>query len=90
MSMMSSMSRMRGQERGPGYIQTETLLGDSMQKFGRELGEESNFGTLFIIRFFIIRFLPLLRWDILYDVLKVLCKWCFCKSLFSRKLVVTF
>ncbi|XP_063074409.1 SH3 domain containing GRB2 like 2a, endophilin A1 isoform X2 [Engraulis encrasicolus] len=48
MSMMSSMSRMRGQERGPGYIQTETLLGDSMQKFGRELGEESNFGLALI------------------------------------------
>ncbi|XP_061573770.1 SH3 domain containing GRB2 like 2a, endophilin A1 isoform X1 [Cololabis saira] len=44
MSMMSSMSRMRGQEKGPGYTQTETVLGESMQKFGRELGEESNFG----------------------------------------------
>ncbi|XP_012687225.2 SH3 domain containing GRB2 like 2a, endophilin A1 isoform X2 [Clupea harengus] len=44
MSMISSMSKMRGQEKGPGYTQTETLLGDSMQKFGRELGDESNFG----------------------------------------------
>ena len=44
MSMMNSMSRMRGQEKGPGYTQAETILGDSMQKFGRELGEESNFG----------------------------------------------
>ncbi|XP_076150885.1 SH3 domain containing GRB2 like 2a, endophilin A1 [Alosa pseudoharengus] len=44
MSMISSMSKIRGQEKGPGYTQTETLLGDSMQKFGRELGEESNFG----------------------------------------------
>lgn len=41
---MNSMSRMRGQEKGPGYTQTETILGESMQKFGRELGEESSFG----------------------------------------------
>lgn len=46
MSMMSSMSRMRGQEKGPGYTQTETILAESMQKFGRELGEESHFGEL--------------------------------------------
>lgn len=44
MSMMNSMSRMRGQEKGPGYTQTEAILGESMQRFGRELGEESNFG----------------------------------------------
>lgn len=44
MSMMNSMSRMRGQEKGPGYTQTEVILGESMQRFGRELGEESNFG----------------------------------------------
>lgn len=35
---------MRGQEKGPGYTQTEAILGESMQRFGRELGEESNFG----------------------------------------------
>lgn len=46
MSMMNSMSRMRGQEKGPGYTQTEAILGESMQKFGRELGEESSFGEL--------------------------------------------
>lgn len=44
--MMNSMSRMRGQEKGPGYTQTEAILGESMQRFGRELGEESNFGEL--------------------------------------------
>uniref|UniRef100_A0A3P8VRJ3 SH3 domain containing GRB2 like 2a, endophilin A1 n=1 Tax=Cynoglossus semilaevis TaxID=244447 RepID=A0A3P8VRJ3_CYNSE len=48
MSMMSSMSRMRGQEKGPGYIQTETTLGEAMQRFGRELGEESTFGIALI------------------------------------------
>lgn len=49
MSMMNSMSRMRGQEKGPGYTQTEVILGESMQKFGRELGEESSFGELWQI-----------------------------------------
>lgn len=44
MSMINSMSRMRGQEKGPGYTQTEAVLAESMQRFGRELGEESNFG----------------------------------------------
>ncbi|XP_029005382.1 SH3 domain containing GRB2 like 2a, endophilin A1 isoform X4 [Betta splendens] len=44
MSMMNSMSRIRGQEKGPGYTQTETILGESMQRFGRELGDDSTFG----------------------------------------------
>ncbi|XP_030578855.1 SH3 domain containing GRB2 like 2a, endophilin A1 isoform X4 [Archocentrus centrarchus] len=48
MSMMNSMSRIRGQEKGPGYTQTEVILGESMQRFGRELGEESNFGLALI------------------------------------------
>ncbi|XP_028258667.1 SH3 domain containing GRB2 like 2a, endophilin A1 isoform X3 [Parambassis ranga] len=48
MSMMNSMSRMRGQEKGPGYTQTEANLGESMQRFGRELGEESHFGIALI------------------------------------------
>ncbi|XP_071059667.1 SH3 domain containing GRB2 like 2a, endophilin A1 isoform X1 [Pseudochaenichthys georgianus] len=48
MSMINSMSRMRGQEKGPGYTQTEAILGESMQRFGRELGEESNFGGALI------------------------------------------
>ncbi|XP_029293392.1 SH3 domain containing GRB2 like 2a, endophilin A1 isoform X4 [Cottoperca gobio] len=48
MSMINSMSRMRGQEKGPGYTQTEAILGESMQRFGRELGEESNFGNALI------------------------------------------
>uniref|UniRef100_A0A3P9CUZ7 SH3 domain containing GRB2 like 2a, endophilin A1 n=1 Tax=Maylandia zebra TaxID=106582 RepID=A0A3P9CUZ7_9CICH len=48
MSMMNSMSRIRGQEKGPGYTQTEVILGEAMQKFGRELGEESNFGLALI------------------------------------------
>ncbi|XP_010886686.1 SH3 domain containing GRB2 like 2a, endophilin A1 isoform X1 [Esox lucius] len=48
MTMINSMSKMRGQEKGLGYTQPETILGESMQKFGRELGEESNFGLALI------------------------------------------
>ncbi|XP_035275355.1 endophilin-A1-like [Anguilla anguilla] len=48
MSMMNSMSKIRGQDKGPGYTQAETLLGETMQKYGRELGEESNFGIALI------------------------------------------
>ncbi|XP_053272298.1 endophilin-A1 isoform X2 [Pleuronectes platessa] len=44
LSMSNTMSRIRGQERGPGYPQAETVLGDAMLRFGRELGEESCFG----------------------------------------------
>ncbi|KAL1249205.1 hypothetical protein QQF64_020210 [Cirrhinus molitorella] len=44
LSMINTMSKIRGQEKGPGYPQAETVLGDAMQKFGRELGEESSFG----------------------------------------------
>ncbi|XP_072553219.1 LOW QUALITY PROTEIN: SH3 domain containing GRB2 like 2b, endophilin A1 [Salminus brasiliensis] len=43
LSMINTMSKIRGQEKGPGYPQAESVLGDAMQKFGRELGEESSF-----------------------------------------------
>lgn len=42
--MINTMSKIRGQDKGPGYPQAETILGDAMLKFGRELGEESSFG----------------------------------------------
>ncbi|XP_056155980.1 endophilin-A1-like isoform X2 [Lampris incognitus] len=48
LSMINTMSKIRGQEKGPGYPQAETVLGDAMQKFGRELGEESSFGLVLI------------------------------------------
>ncbi|XP_078147719.1 endophilin-A1-like isoform X2 [Centroberyx gerrardi] len=48
LSMINTMSKIRGQEKGPGYPQAETVLGDAMQKFGRELGEESSFGVALI------------------------------------------
>ncbi|XP_032874145.1 endophilin-A1 [Amblyraja radiata] len=44
LTMINTMSKIRGQEKGPGYPQAEGLLGESMIKFGKELGEESNFG----------------------------------------------
>lgn len=43
--MINTMSKIRGQEKGPGYPQAEALLADAMLKFGRELGEECNFGN---------------------------------------------
>ncbi|XP_067839560.1 endophilin-A1-like isoform X1 [Heptranchias perlo] len=43
LTMINTMSKIRGQEKGPGYPQAEGLLGESMIKFGKELGEESNF-----------------------------------------------
>lgn len=43
--MINTMSKIRGQEKGPGYPQAESVLGDAMQKFGRELGDESSFGN---------------------------------------------
>ncbi|XP_062240564.1 endophilin-A1-like [Platichthys flesus] len=48
LSMSNTMSRIRGQERGPGYPQAESVLGDAMLRFGRELGEESCFGLALV------------------------------------------
>ncbi|TKS65362.1 Endophilin-A1 Endophilin-1 SH3 domain-containing GRB2-like protein 1 SH3p4 [Collichthys lucidus] len=48
LSMINTMSKIRGQEKGPGYPQAESVLGDAMLKFGRELGEESTFGMALI------------------------------------------
>ncbi|NP_001088944.1 uncharacterized protein LOC496320 [Xenopus laevis] len=44
LSMLNTMSKIRGQEKGPGYPQAEALLAEAMLKFGREIGDESNFG----------------------------------------------
>uniref|UniRef100_A0A3B5LGP7 Uncharacterized protein n=1 Tax=Xiphophorus couchianus TaxID=32473 RepID=A0A3B5LGP7_9TELE len=48
LSMINTMSKIRGQEKGPGYPQAESILGDAMLKFGRDLGEESCFGLALI------------------------------------------
>lgn len=44
--MLNTMSKIRGQVKNPGYPQAEGLLGECMAKYGRELGEETNFGEM--------------------------------------------
>ncbi|XP_067270116.1 SH3-domain GRB2-like 1b isoform X2 [Pseudorasbora parva] len=48
LSMLNTMSKIRGQVKSPGYPQAEGLLGECMGKYGRELGEETNFGGALI------------------------------------------
>uniref|UniRef100_A0A6Q2YGJ6 SH3 domain containing GRB2 like 2, endophilin A1 n=1 Tax=Esox lucius TaxID=8010 RepID=A0A6Q2YGJ6_ESOLU len=48
LTLIGTMSKIRGQEKGSGYPQAETVLGEAMQRFGRELGEESCFGLALI------------------------------------------
>ncbi|XP_048832019.1 SH3-domain GRB2-like 1b isoform X3 [Brienomyrus brachyistius] len=48
LSMLNTMSKIRGQVKSPGYPQAEGLLGECMAKFGRELGEDTNFGGALI------------------------------------------
>lgn len=42
--MVNTVSKMRGQEQASGYPHPEGLLGDSMIKYGNDLGAASNFG----------------------------------------------
>ncbi|KAM9352537.1 endophilin-A3b [Symphorus nematophorus] len=44
LSMLNTMSRIRGQGRSVGYPQTEGMLGDCMLHYGQELGAASEFG----------------------------------------------
>ncbi|XP_023255205.1 endophilin-A3-like [Seriola lalandi dorsalis] len=44
LSMLNTMSRIRGQGRCTGYPQTEGMLGDCMSLYGEELGAASEFG----------------------------------------------
>ncbi|XP_043084541.1 endophilin-A3b isoform X2 [Puntigrus tetrazona] len=44
LSMLSTVSKIRGQVKSVGYPQTEGILGDSMLRYGNELGDESGFG----------------------------------------------
>ncbi|XP_054252003.1 endophilin-A2 isoform X2 [Indicator indicator] len=48
LSMLNTMSKIRGQVKSPGYPQSEGLLGESMIRYGKELGEDSNFGDALI------------------------------------------
>uniref|UniRef100_A0ABM5EX03 Endophilin-A3 isoform X1 n=1 Tax=Pogona vitticeps TaxID=103695 RepID=A0ABM5EX03_9SAUR len=45
LGMLNTVSKIRGQVKTTGYPQTEGLLGDCMLRYGRELGEDSVFGT---------------------------------------------
>ncbi|KAL4608118.1 endophilin-A2 isoform X1 [Arapaima gigas] len=44
LSMLNSMSKIRGQVKNPGYPQAEGLLGECMAKNGHDLGEDTDFG----------------------------------------------
>ncbi|XP_041848852.1 endophilin-A2-like isoform X2 [Melanotaenia boesemani] len=44
LSMLNTVSKIRGQLNSPGYPQPEGLLGECMTKYGRDMGEDTNFG----------------------------------------------
>ncbi|KAF7656767.1 hypothetical protein LDENG_00036490 [Lucifuga dentata] len=44
LSMLNTVSRIRGQGKSMGYPQTEGMLGDCMLQYGQELGPASEFG----------------------------------------------
>ncbi|XP_034278610.1 endophilin-A2 isoform X2 [Pantherophis guttatus] len=44
LTMLNTVSKIRGQVKNPGYPQSEGLLGESMMRYGKELGDDSNFG----------------------------------------------
>ncbi|KAJ3595483.1 hypothetical protein NHX12_004786 [Muraenolepis orangiensis] len=44
LTMLGTVSKIRGQVNNPGYPQSEALLGESMIKYGREMGDDTNFG----------------------------------------------
>ncbi|XP_051557693.1 endophilin-A2-like [Myxocyprinus asiaticus] len=44
LTMVNTVSKMRGQVKSLGYPQAEGLLGECMLKYGRDMGEDTNFG----------------------------------------------
>ncbi|XP_066513069.1 endophilin-A2-like [Hoplias malabaricus] len=44
LSMLNTMSKIRGQVKSTGYPQAEGLLGECMVRYGRDMGEDTNFG----------------------------------------------
>uniref|UniRef100_UPI00358EB9A0 endophilin-A3-like isoform X1 n=1 Tax=Myxine glutinosa TaxID=7769 RepID=UPI00358EB9A0 len=46
--MMTTVSKMRGQGKSPGYPQPEGILGEAMLKYGDEMGNDSSFGGAMI------------------------------------------
>lgn len=65
LSMINTMSKIRGQEKGPGYPQAEALLAEAMLKFGRELGDDCNFGNecFLTLQFFHLSIEISCQWD---------------------------
>ncbi|KAF7222777.1 endophilin-A2 isoform X2 [Nothobranchius furzeri] len=49
LTMLNTVSKIRGQVNSPGYPQPEGLLGESMTKYGREMGEDTNFGGALLV-----------------------------------------
>lgn len=43
--MLNSVSKIRGQVKSTGYPQAEGVLGECMVRYGRDMGEDTNFGT---------------------------------------------
>ncbi len=52
LTMVNTMSKMRGQVKSPGYPQAEGLLGECMLKYGRDMGEDTNFGERSVFVFY--------------------------------------
>lgn len=48
--MANTVSKIRGQEQASDYPHPEGLLGDSMIKYGNDLGAASNFGETFLVQ----------------------------------------
>ncbi|XP_077380609.1 endophilin-A2-like isoform X1 [Festucalex cinctus] len=49
LSMLNTVSKIRGQLNSPGYPQCEGLLGECMIKYGGDMGHHSNFGGALVI-----------------------------------------
>lgn len=48
LTMLNTVSKIRGQVKSPGYPQPEGLLGECMTKYGQDMGEDTNFGAALI------------------------------------------
>lgn len=44
LTMLGTVSKIRGQVKSPGYPQPEGLLGECMTKYGRDMGQNTGFG----------------------------------------------
>lgn len=44
LTMLSTVSKIRGQVKSPGYPQSEGLLGECMTKYGQDMGKNTSFG----------------------------------------------